>query len=123
MFASQKLGGTSALPPRNGMPAEKNGTVYEALQWFGSETGSSTPAMTGPRTKLLMVGSPPPALNAPSFGVWATVWVLSSPSLGRSVPATVFSSLSVNSRSSHRLDSAISLVRIWLIAFWLPLAG
>src|ERR1051325_8540547 len=124
LLARQKSGGvTSALPPRNGPPANENGTVYDEEQWLGSTTGSSRPAVTGPSTKLFTAGAAPAAECAPSSGVCATVWVRSSPSLGVSVPAAGFSSVSRNSRSSHWLPSGISLVRIWLIAFWLPLSG
>src|SRR3954463_12904853 len=79
--------------------------------------------------KALIVGSGPPALYAPSSGVRATVCLRSRPVAGGS-PGRL-SLVSVNSRSSHWFAvcpqplhaSAISLVRIWLIAFWLPLVG
>ena len=125
LLAFQRPAAISALPPRNGRPPNVYGTVYDASQCSGLDTGSTTPAVTGPLTNALMVGSAPSALNAPSFGVCATVCVLSSPLDGASVPGEGFSSVSVNSRSSQGLggfSSASSLVRIWLIAFWLPLA-
>src|SRR5678816_2704577 len=123
LFARQWLGGMNVLPPRNGAPPNKYGTVYDAEQRPGLAAGSGTDAVTGPLTNALIVGSAPAALNAPSLGVCATVCLRSRPLLGGSALAGGFSSVNVNSRSSHHDPSAISLVRIWLIAFWLPLVG
>src|SRR5512144_2561331 len=116
LFAFQWPGGMRALPPRNGLPPKEYGTVYDASHFRGFDTGSTTPRNTGPFTKLLMVGSAPNALNAPSLGVCATVCVLSSPLDGTSVLSAGFSSVNVNSRSSQGPASAISLVRTWLMA-------
>ncbi|HEY0190015.1 MAG TPA: hypothetical protein VGC42_02760 [Kofleriaceae bacterium] len=72
--------------------------------------------------KLATVGVPGVGGNAPSLTVSATLCGRSGPEAGELTPVPL-SVLSVNSRSSHGAPRSISLVRIWLIAFWLPLAG
>src|SRR4029078_3636109 len=94
-------GPMSALPPRNAALLKLNGTVYDAEHCRGFDTGSVTPATTGPFTNASMVASGSSALNAPSFGVCATVCVRSPPLAGGSVLVAGFSLVSVNSRSSQ----------------------
>src|SRR5262245_49887476 len=93
LLARHWFGGISVLPPRNAAPPKKYGTEYDASQCSGFDAGSVTPARTGPLTNALIVGSAPPALNAPSFGVIATVCLRSPPLTGGSVPATGFSAV------------------------------
>src|SRR5437762_12816288 len=93
LLASQWPGPIWALPPRNGLPPKKNGTLYDAEHLLGFTAGSGTPARTGPLTNALIVGSAPNALNAASLGVCATVCLRRPPLAGVSRLAVGFSTL------------------------------